>query len=104
MVKLYSAGNLGEAHLLLHRLEQAGIEARVLNQHAQGGLGELPFTQAYPEVWLENAADMRRGQAIVAEFEQILRGETGTRVCRGCGEPSPASFEICWNCGKTLVD
>jgi ribosomal protein L40E len=23
--------------------------------------------------------------------------------CRKCGEQSPGSFELCWNCGHALV-
>lgn len=60
MLRLGTAANLPEAHLLLHRLAQAGIEARVLNEHAQGGLGEIPFTHAYPEIWIMEAADAAR--------------------------------------------
>ena len=39
MRRLCSAANLPEAYLLKQLLEQAGIEARVFNEHAQGGLG-----------------------------------------------------------------
>ena len=60
MFRLCTAANLPEAHLLLHRLAQAGIEARVLNEHAQGGLGEIPFTHAYPEIWIMEPADEER--------------------------------------------
>jgi len=62
MLRLCTAANLPEAYLLLHRLAQAGIEARVLNEHAQGGLGEIPFTHAYPEIWIMEAADEERAR------------------------------------------
>lgn len=101
MIRLYSASNLPEAHLLLHRLVRVGIEACVLNEHAQGGLGEIPFTHAYPEIWIMEEADERRARAIIAEFERTPNIQDAT-YCRSCGESNPSEFEICWQCGKSL--
>ena len=101
MLRLCTAANLPEAHLLLHRLTQAGIEARVLNEHAQGGLGEIPFTHAYPELWIMDAADEERARRIVLEFEQTPSTPDTTR-CTVCGEMNPPAFEICWHCGGIL--
>jgi hypothetical protein len=101
MFRLYTAANLPEAHLLLHRLAQAGIEARVLNEHAQGGLGEIPFTHAYPEVWIMETADEERARRIVVEFEQAPASPDMAR-CTACGEMNPPAFEICWYCGNIL--
>jgi hypothetical protein len=101
MQKLYAAANLQEAHLLLHRLQQAGIEARVLNEHAQGGLGELPFTHVYPEIWLLHPEDSARAARIVEDYEGAQTVQE-TRVCAACGETNPADFEVCWRCQALL--
>lgn len=104
MQKLYSAGSLQEAYLLLHRLAHAGIDARVLNEHAQGGLGELPFTHVYPEIWLLTSADCPRAQAILEEFNRAAQTlSSAPRNCRTCAEENPASFEICWRCGDVFA-
>lgn len=101
MQKLYCAANLPDAYLLLHRLERAGIEALVLNEHAQGGLGEIPFTHAYPEVWLVKSDDAVRASGIVADHER--REPLGKpSVCRSCNEENPGSFEVCWRCGAPI--
>ena len=101
MLRLYTAANLPEAHLLLHRLTQAGIEACVLNEHAQGGLGEIPFTHAYPEIWIMEETDVARAQRIVVEFEQTPSSQDTAR-CAACGELNPLAFEICWRCGQAM--
>ena len=101
MFRLFSSANLMEAYLLLHRLVQAGIEARVLNEHAQGGLGEIPFTHAYPEVWVMEAEDAERARGILQEFERRASSDE-TLVCANCGETSPAGFDFCWQCGRPL--
>ena len=102
MQRLYCAAHLPEAYLLLHMLEQSGIPARVFNENAQGGVGELPFTHTYPEIWLLRDADTEAAQAVVARFEQCLRRGTGSVTCAHCQEDSPDSFDWCWNCGGSL--
>jgi len=102
MRRLCSASNLPEAHLLLHRLAQAGIAARVFNEYAQGGLGEIPFTYAWPEVWVLEDRDEERARAILADYERS-HSVPETRPCPDCGELNPESFELCWRCGATLV-
>ena len=97
MKKIYSAATLADAHLVVGLLGQAGIAARVFNENAQGGLGEIPFTQAWPEVWLDDERDMQDALELIRAFEQS--GPDGQIICKRCGESSPETFEICWNCG-----
>lgn len=101
MIKAYTAANLQDAHILLGLLEVQGIEARILNASAQGGLGEIPFSQAYPEIWLHHVRDVERASAVIRAFEQPSPRHADVR-CAGCGEENPGSFDICWNCGATL--
>jgi hypothetical protein len=99
MIKIYSASNLPEAHLLLNLLEQAGISARILNNFAQGASGEIPFEQAYPQLWLEDERDTALAEKIICKYE-ATPVEPEWRFCRNCGERNPANFELCWQCGK----
>jgi hypothetical protein len=106
MHKLYLAADLIDAHLLLHRLQAAGIEARVLNEHAAGGVGELAPDDAAPEVWIVQERDLDRALGIVEDHEYDLdeTGEDAARTlrCPHCGEENPESFEVCWSCGIPL--
>ena len=102
MIKAYSAANLQDAHILLGLLQASGIEARILNANAQGGLGEIPFTHAYPEIWLERSADLERARSLFERFERAPAGTQSVR-CPACGEENPAGFEICWNCASPTV-
>jgi hypothetical protein len=102
VIKAYTAANLQDAHILLGLLESCGIRARILNVSAQGGLGEIPFTSTYPELWLEDARDVVRAQTVIAEFERP-QGGGAPRCCPSCREESPARFEVCWKCGAVLA-
>lgn len=101
MRKLYSAANLQEAYLLIHRLSHGGIEARVLNEHAVGAVGEIPFLHAFPEVWLVDGEDAARARAVVRDFEQV-RSDGAPWLCPSCGEENPGGFELCWRCGAGI--
>lgn len=101
MLRLYRALDLPSAHLLAGLLRQAGIEARVLNENAQGGLGDIPFGEAYPEVWIMQDSDKPRALALVAQFEKAPK-VSATVFCQTCAEENPANFELCWHCGAPL--
>jgi hypothetical protein len=73
---------------------------------APGGTGSIieKGSSAYPqlatEVWISR--DDQHDQA--AELIRRLYSkapEEESWACANCGEPSPASFELCWACGKT---
>ena len=102
MIKTYTAANLQDAHILLGLLHAEGINARVLNASAQGGLGEIPLACTYPEIWLENARDTVRAKAVIEQFERPPSAGPPL-TCKRCGEDSPPGFEVCWNCGATTA-
>lgn len=101
MRRLYSAATLPDAHLVKGLLAQAGIEARVFNENAQGGMGEIPFTHAWPEVWIVDDADFARAGEIVRQFEQPATSGPA-RACGQCAEENPGNFQVCWHCGAGL--
>jgi len=90
-----------EAQILIDLLGHAGIEARLFNENAQGGLGEIPFIHAYPEVWVIDDSNLDRGKVVVNNYEN-LPVEVATIFCRACGEESPRNFQLCWHCGVDL--
>ncbi len=101
MRRVYTAADLPDAHIVLGLLHQQGIAAQVLGEHARGGVGELPFAETYPEVWVERDEDFDRALAVVRGYE-AAQPDTGEVRCAVCGESSPAHFGVCWNCGAKL--
>lgn len=63
MQSIYDAANLIDAHLVLHRLQDAGIEAQVLGGYLSGGIGELP-TMGLVRVIVDDA-DVERALAVL---------------------------------------
>ena len=73
MKKIYSASNLMEAQIVLDLLAHAYIPAQIFNEHAQGVAGEIPFTHAYPEVWVKRDEDYARGSSSITVASLMSR-------------------------------
>ncbi len=104
MKKIYSAADLPEAHLISHLLARAGIAHHIFNENLQGGVGELPFTHIWPDIWVVDDADAEQAGALIREYEHSAsQGGGEPRCCPACGEENPPTFEICWRCGTSLT-
>lgn len=101
MKKVYSANNLIEAQIVVDLLEQAYIPGQIFNQHAQGAVGDIPFTHAYPEVWVIRDEDYERSRSIIQTYEATPVTTDNTH-CLGCGEENPINFQLCWKCNAGL--
>ena len=101
MKRVYCAANLPDAHLVLHLLQSEGIVAHVFNENLQGGLGDIPFTHTYPEVWIEDDRDYERARQLVKARDRAP-ANPGTVACEKCGEENPRNFQLCWNCGEAI--
>jgi len=102
MFRFYIARARFDAFLVADRLNQAGIRAHVFNQHASSIVGDVPPDVAQPQVWIERESDRERAGILLARLtEEAAR--SGTTCCAACGEDSPANFDLCWNCGRSLA-
>lgn len=101
MKLLYSTSNTLLVNHVRNLLEASGIEAQMKNEFLGGAAGELPPTEAWPELWVEEA-DFTRAQRVVDEF-QHAEPQPAWR-CRRCGELIEGQFSECWNCGASHPD
>jgi len=102
MILFYTARQRFDAYLLADRLKQAGIRAHVFNEHAASIVGDVPCDHvAQPQVWLERELDLERANIVLSALN-VDAAKTGSVLCEGCREESPATFDLCWNCGGQL--
>ncbi|MBB6093351.1 hypothetical protein HNQ60_002229 [Povalibacter uvarum] len=67
MKRIYQAANNIEAHMLVHLLEQEGIQAHVEGEHLQSGAGELPLGGLAAVAVADEDVDAAR--AIIRDWE-----------------------------------
>lgn len=61
-----------------------GIETRVVNEFAGGGVGDLPAFDTWPELWVEDDSSFARAEQVVQEV--LTREQDADWFCRGCQE------------------
>ena len=101
-IKLYTAADIIEAQLLKKLLASKGIATTLKNENLQSGVGEIPFVETWPELWLLDLHDLDLAQQVLNEF--VNRKTASDWVCTICNERNPGSFEICWMCAGTSTD
>jgi hypothetical protein len=100
MKKVYVAADWMEAQLVFDWLASNGLEPKMEGVYRQGAMGQLPV-DATPSLWVADAFAERAEQEIGAFHRRTReREQQEDWVCAGCGEPSPASMDSCWNCGR----
>ena len=57
MRKVYEDKDMTMVSYYRALLEDEGIPTLVKNEYAQLAMGEVPFTQVYPELWVDNDID-----------------------------------------------
>jgi rubrerythrin len=87
---------LAAAHLAA-ALRAAGIDCEVRNTALSGALGEIPFLECAPQIWIRNSLDEARARELIARLREPVEGEPWT--CGRCGELLEPQFSQCWNCG-----
>jgi hypothetical protein len=101
MKRVYRAGNLLEAQLIADTLASLGIDTHILNAHAAGAMGELPYSQTCPEIWIDDSNLEARAREVIAGLNAPINAHD--KFCPHCGERNPANFLSCWQCASALA-
>jgi len=95
--KVYTAESVIEIAHLRNLLEADGIACEVRNDRLGGVVGEIPFVECWPELWVTNAGDVLRARGLI---DEALRPPTAAEPwqCPACGERIEPQFAQCWRC------
>ena len=101
MIKVHASESLLEIAHLRNVLESAGIACEVRNDRLGGVVGEIPFVECWPELWVCRKGEAARARDLI---EEALRPPAPAAAwdCPGCGERIEPQFAQCWRCGALL--
>ena len=102
MKRVYTAESVVQVMHVKNVLAAEGIRAELRNDRLGGVIGEIPFLETWPELWVAEL-DFERAQELI---EQELHGpglQEPPWKCRACGEEIEGQFMECWNCGADRV-
>ena len=84
-------------------LEDRGIGCIVKNEYLLGGVGELPPTECWPELWVVEDEDEARARRLIEEARPAEAAGEAWR-CPACGEWIEPEFGACWRCAGDPPD
>jgi hypothetical protein len=94
MQKVFTDQTLIAVAHVKNLLETAHIPSELRNQYAVGGVGEISFLDAWPELWVDYE-DVAKAKSIINEY--LSSSTQGDWRCR-CGEMNGYAFASCWSC------
>lgn len=95
--KVYTAATPLMPGFIQEILENAGIPCQQRNYFLNGAMGELPFVETWPSLWVEEQHERQALELIQATLAQP---SMGIWVCPNCQEILETQFQQCWQCGQ----
>ena len=96
MKRVYRAASLIQVAHARNLLITEGIGCEIRNQYLAGAMGELPLTETWPQLVVEDA-DEARSLKVLERASSPFAGEPW--ICAACGERLEPQFTTCWRCG-----
>lgn len=97
MIKVFESFDLSFVGQLQSLLEAHGIRTFLKNQFSAGALGELPFVEICPQLYILAERDLEQARMLL---QVVPRGpEPADWDCAACGARSEGNFAQCWQCG-----
>lgn len=93
----FSLADRAEAGLLQELLKREGVTCLIRNEHLFAALGEIPFLECSPELWVVDDEVWPRARILLDNW---LKSEENAVAwtCSSCGEVLEGQFGACWKC------
>lgn len=104
MIKVFEHFDLATVGHIKSVLEAEGIATYLKNQYTSGVLGEIPFVEAVPELWIVDDHDLTQANAVIRNLQQTEIDPSPDWRCPACGSDVEGVFDRCWNCERARPD
>ncbi len=85
--------------MLKSLLEERGVRCFIKNERLFTAIGEIPFTECFPELWLLNDDDLSLARQTLEDWQQQDSADLAAWTCPRCAELVDGNLGECWNCG-----
>ena len=100
MKKLTSADSLVTISHYKNLLESEGIPAFLKNEHLGSIVGDMPFQEVWPQLWVMNDLDYDRALQLIDADRITDESPKLPWRCRKCGTENEGQFAACWQCSE----
>ena len=102
MKKLNSSESIVTVNHWKNLLESEGIPCEIRNEHLGSIMGEMPFPDVWPQIWVINDLDYDRAKQLIDKDIAATESPSEPWKCGKCGEENEGQFAACWNCGTHI--
>lgn len=99
MKKLTSHESLVTINHWKNILESEGIACELRNEHLGSVMGEVPFVEVWPQLWVVNDLEFDRAKQLLSA-DAMEESPSDPWTCKQCGEQNEGQFAACWNCSQ----
>ena len=98
MLKIFENFDFSRVGQVQSLLEAHGIPTFLKNQYTSSVMGEVPFVEVCPQLYLLDEGDLQQAKRLLgANFSSA--SVSADWVCQACGTRLEGQFGACWNCG-----
>lgn len=98
MFKVYENFDITRVGRMQSLLEANGIATFVKNLYSSGALGEIPFVEICPQLYVLEEGDVARAKSLL-QVDLPPENQASDWACPECGIDIEGQFENCWKCG-----
>ena len=98
MIKVFEDFDFSRVGAMQSLLESHGIETFLKNQFGASVIGELPFVEVVPQLYILEERDLERARQLLLLDQPAVASGTDW-VCAKCEVEIEAAFDQCWKCG-----
>jgi len=104
MIKVFEDFELSKVGQFQSVLEAEGIRTYLKNQFTSGVLGEIPFVEAVPQLWIIEDDDLVKAKRLIQELLSSPEDIGPEWTCARCVSVVDGVFSHCWKCNAERPD
>ena len=97
MIKVYEHFDFSRVGQMQSLLESHGIGTFIRNQYGSSVMGEVPFVEVVPQLYVLRERDVGRAKVLL-QLDMPAEDRAGDWVCPRCGIDVEGQFDRCWKC------
>ncbi len=99
MIKVFEDFDFSRVGQMQSLLESNGIRTFLKNQYGSSVMGEVPFVEVVPQLFILKNKDLLRAKELL-RLDLPVESPKPDWVCAQCGEENEGTFDECWKCGS----
>ena len=102
MKHLFTASTIidgANIQMLKGLLDEVEIRCMIRNEYLSSAMGEMPFLETSPELWILNDEDYPLARQMLETWRTTRIEINDSWTCGHCGEIIEGQFTSCWQCG-----